>query len=463
MKKLISLALCLCLLMAGLPACVQAENGEADDIRVPASGYSFDFILRLHPEALSDSVSEKAGGYADLLQSLRFHGTYVWSMDDGFELNVSVIPVDSRGEPISFRFYGVDGLISVNSSLLGEKAIRLSNYSLLGFCSKMSEHLGIPLHDLALLYPFTWEYCLKVPIQDWQHFVNSIDENGAVSEEGVWYLSNCWEWRIRADEPTNILMDALCKESDLEEAFRAMITDIPDYIFKQVAGEQGIQVRREGDQTVWHAAAGDFLTEIRNENTWRIALNLPEMAVGYLPVFSMDQDIQENSQSWHLRAQILGSDSLREDLFSLEASLLNFPVSWPSDFHSLLSLSLTGGLLPNIGFSAYITGEENGYSRMEIRKPTVNYEPGPVLLTAEGYLNPLEGDVTIRPYDQDNTKGELDLLIANDVKIQEFLPDIVRPMLEGLVRFLVGIPTSACQTIMDDLTNLGILDLLLGQ
>jgi len=36
-------------------------------------------------------------------------------------------------------------------------------------------------------------------------------------------------------------------------------------------------------------------------------------------------------------------------------------------------------------------------------------------------------------------------------------------MLVGLLRFLVGIPASACQTLMDELENLGILNLVLGE
>ena len=51
MKKLISLVLCL--LTVYLSASVQAET-EGSASRDPAVGYSFDFFLRLHPEALSD-------------------------------------------------------------------------------------------------------------------------------------------------------------------------------------------------------------------------------------------------------------------------------------------------------------------------------------------------------------------------------------------------------------------------
>ena len=464
MKKLISLTLCLCLLTAVFFTSVCSTACAKAEVTKHVSGVDFDFFLRLHPEALSGVKVKQAQGYADLLQTVRFHGTFLWYPQYRiFDLSVSVIPVDSRGDPISFQICGAEDIMYITSPLLGRQTVKLSNYSLLGFCSKMSEHLGIPLHYLALLFPYTWRYGLEIPILDWKYLVDHIDKKGIVSEENIWYLSNCWEWRLAENEPTKVLIDALCKDSDHEEAFRAMISEIPDYIFRQLAGKQTFQISREGDKTIWHCFSGDFLTEIRNNQTWRLALNLPRMEGGYLPVFSLEQDLEKNRQSWRLRAQILGSGSLQEDLVNLEASLLSFPVFWPADFQSLLSLSLTGGLLPNIGFSAYLVGEENGHLRIEIRKPTVNYEPGPVMLTLEGDLNPLKGDLVLSSISSERMDESLDLLVCNDTDIRAFLPGIAQPMLEGLLRFLVGIPASACQTLMDDLENQGILNLVLGE
>ena len=464
MKKLMSLALCLCLLtVAAFSSGQSAACAEADPAK-QNFGYDFDFILRLRPEAFSGAMAKQAHGYEELLQSIRFHGSYLQAPMYGmFDLSVSVIPLDSRGEPISFQILGTEDVMFLSSPLLGDQLIRLSNYSLLAFCTKMSEHLGIPLHYLALLYPYTWTYSLEIPILDWEYLVDHIDENGIVSKDNVWFLSNSWEMRLAMIEQIEILIDALCKDSDCEEAFRALVNEIPDYLFRQLAKEQAFQIRREGDQTIWHAATGDFITESRNNQGWDLALNLPRMENGYLPVFSLEQDLEEKRQSWRLRALILGSDTLQEDLLRLEASLLSFPVAWPANFQSLLSVNLTGGLLPNIGFSAYLVGEENGHIRIEIRKPTVDYEPGPVMLTLEGDLNQREGNIKLRSIPQAELDASLDLLVANDADIRAILPDMAQPMLVGLLRFLVGIPASACQTLMDELENLGILNLVLGE
>ena len=293
--------------------------------------------------------------------------------------------------------------------------------------------------------------------------VEKMDADGVIPEKAVKYLYDCWWYRVNEDEPSRILVDSLCKDSELEEAFRGMVMEIPEYFVKDVAREKEIRVLREGDKTVWHAAAGNFFTSAVSDQSLEYDLSLPVMKTGYLPVFSLESSQDENRCSARLRAQILGTADLQEDLVNLQASLLSFPVSWPADCQSLLSLSLTGGLLPNIGFSVYLAGEENGHTRLEFRKPTVGYEPGPVMLTLEGDLNPIEGDFTMLSFSVYDGDGALDLLVANDATIRAFLPDLVQPMLEGLLRFLVGIPASACQAIMDDLTDLGMLDLVLGE
>ena len=469
MKKLISLVLFMCVLGGGILTVAESSdktthvNTKEPDIE-PAAGCDFDFILRLHPEALSGSLARQAEGYADLLEAVRFHGSYVWSLGlPGFELNLSVIPIDSRGEPISIRLHGAEDLMFLNSSLLGEKTITLSNYSLLNFSSKMSEHLGIPLQYIALLLPYVWKFSLALPLQDWDFMLEKMDEDGVIPEKAVKYLYDCWWYRVNEDEPVKILVDSLCKDSELEEAFRGMVMEIPEYFVKKVAQEQEIRILRNGDKSVWHAATGNFFTSVVSDRYLEYDLSLPVMKTGYLPVFSIESAQEGNRCSARLRAQILGIGNLQEDLVNLQASLLSFPIAWPADCQSLLSLSLTGGLLPSIGFSVYLAGEENGHTRLEVRKPTVNYEPGPVMLTLEGDLSMREGEFTMLSFTVHDNKGSLDLLVANDTKIRAFLPDLIQPMLEGMLRFLVGIPASACQTIMDDLTDLGVLDLVLGE
>ena len=180
-------------------------------------------------------------------------------------------------------------------------------------------------------------------------------------------------------------------------------------------------------------------------------------------VSSVEQVEENDALSDRLEIQLLGGEK-QQDLLDLKLSLVSFPRTWPADCYSLLSLSQTGELLPKVGFSCYLSGEENGHCRLEIRKPTVEMEPGSLLLTVEGQALPSESEVadfdTEREWDAANV---LDILVANDATINAYLPQVMEPALKGLARFLIGIPTSACQAILDDLTEMGVFTVLLGE
>ena len=90
-------------------------------------------------------------------------------------------------------------------------------------------------------------------------------------------------------------------------------------------------------------------------------------------------------------------------------------------------------------------------------------EPGQIMLTVEGELTPREELSEITAYAEIPQERTLDLLVSNDTEIQAYLPGLTGTMAKGLLRFLAGIPTSACQTVMDDLEELGVFSALLGQ
>ena len=460
-KKRISLLMVLCMLFVTVSSSAAAEE------TLPADCFDFDFVLRVHPEAVSEKKQEAIAGCADFLNALRFEGSLTRAKSSSdFDLILRVIPVSQIDGAIEIRFQGSQDQILLNSSLLGDKTILLSTYSLLNFCSKMSEHLGIPLQYLALLYPYSWLYSLQIPINDWNFMLNQ-EVNGVIPDEWVSYLWNCWWWRVHDNEPLKILVDALCKDTEAEEAFKAVVNEIPDYFAKDFAQEKQITIRRNDSQTTMENYKGDvFFRKYYEGQTRGMELHLPRMKTGYLPVFSAETTTfpEWERQNSRITARLLGQGD-QQDLVNLNFSMVSFPTTWPSDCWSLVSLDLTGTLLPNLGISCYVTGEKNGHTRIEVRKPTVEMEPGQIMLTVEGTLLPREGNVQIKAFslDEEEKAEMLDLLVANDRTIRDFLPDLVEPMVQGLIKFLIGIPASACQTFMDQLTDLGVFALLFGE
>ena len=460
-KKWISFLMVFCVLFAAVSRPAKAEE------TFPAACFDFDFVLRIHPEAASAKMQESIAGYAAFLNALRFEGSLIQAKSTSdFDLTLRVIPVSQIDGAIEFRLQGRQDQVLLNSSLLGDKTILLSTYSLLNFCSKMSEHLGIPLQYLALLYPYSWLYSLQLPINDW-NFMLKQEVNGVIPDEWVSYLWNCWWWRVHDNEPLKILVDALCKDTEAEEAFKAVVNEIPDYFGKDFAQEKQITIRRSENQTTMENYKGDIFFRKNNDGqTLGMELHLPRMKTGYLPVFSAENTTfpEWERRNSRITARLLGQGD-QPNLVNMNFSMISFPTTWPSDCWSLVSLDLTGTLLPNLGINCYIVGEKNGHIRIEVRKPTVDMEPGQIMLTIDGTLLSRDDSVQIKAFalDEEDKAQMLDLLIANDSTIRDFLPELVEPMVRGLANFLIGIPTSACQTFMDQLTDLGVFALLFGE
>ena len=462
-RKLLSALMIICLLSGSVYSASMADD---DDHFLPAKGFDFDFTLHLYPEAVSSLPREQVAGYADLLDSLRFEGSLVTAeSEDNFELNLRVIPVQWPEGAVDIRLHGRQDPILLNSSLLGDQTIKLSTYSLLGFCSKMAEHLGIPLQYVGLAYPYSWLYGLKQPIDDW-NFMMSKEEDGVIPDEWVEYLWSGWWWRLREYVPLKTLVEAIAKGTDAEEAFLAVVDEIPDYFGVDFAEKKAFRIRREQNQTTWENHKGEvFFRETRGESSGSTELSLPRMKTGYLPVFSVRTSGDSSWKTSMIYAGLLGRKDL-PNLVDLKMSLISVPTSWPVNCHSLLNVDLTGTLFPNLGISCYLAGEQNGHAVIDIRKPTVDLELGDLILTIDGTFLPREGDVRIHEFwmwEEEREQQPLDLLISNDSNIMDFMPGVESSLISGLLKFLVGIPASSCQVIMDDLTSLGVFTLLLDE
>ena len=57
----------------------------------------------------------------------------------------------------------------------------------------------------------------------------------------------------------------------------------------------------------------------------------------------------------------------KPDLFDLKVSAAALPDSWPAECDSLVNFNLTGGLLANVGFTAFLKGAADGSLTLEIR------------------------------------------------------------------------------------------------
>ena len=249
----------LLLLMALAAACLPASAEEADP---PAEGFRFSFTLHLNRDALSPALQDHAEGYAELLDALRFEGTWAHAVSaELFELRLSVIPLHPDASPVDLRFYGKPDYVYVTSPLLGEERVVLSNDSLLEFCAKAYEHLGVPLQYAALLLPYTWEAALKLPAEDWKAMADTMDAGGVISSEAVARLSESWASRVASDRALEVLSTSLGLDTGLDGAVQAIFSEVPAYLLNQVTGGEEIRVRKARER-------GGFEKRLCLEKVW---------------------------------------------------------------------------------------------------------------------------------------------------------------------------------------------------
>ena len=454
MKKILSLLLICSLICLFSPAL-----GEQEAART----YAFRFTMQLQESALSPGLRERARGYADLLDALRFEGTLSHSLSSSaFDLHLSVIPLDPDAAPLSFRVHGDPKFMFVSSPLLGEEQFVLSNESLLEFCAKSFEHLGLPLPYVALLLPYTWEISLAGPAQDWETMSRTRDDQGVISPGAVTALAESWSERLLSDRNLMVFSTSLGLDTGFDADFHQFLSDLPAFLKERVTDGGEIRVDATSDGETWSSACGDFASLSFVPDHERISVSLPVMESGYQPSLLYQKTSRQSRISGQFMLQVPQTLPEKPDLFDLKVSAAALPDSWPAECDSLVNFNLTGGLLANVGFTAFLKGAADGSLTLEIRKPSLDPEPGDLMLSLSGSLVPLEETALVSTYDPAEFAASTDILRVNDSSLSVFVGKVLPSFAQGILRFLFGIPTSSCQVILDDLTEYGVLNMLLG-
>ena len=458
-KKVLSLYLVFVLVFLAVPVLAEEELPEEE----PAEAFRFSFTLSLNDAAFPSAQKDLLKGYADLFDALRFEGTWAHSLSSSaFDLHLSVIPLDPEAAPVSLRFYGRPDYVFISSPLLGEEKIVLSNISLLEFCAKTYDHLGIPLQYLAYLYPYTWEKGFSGPVIDWENMVGMMTPEGEITPEAVQWLIDEWNGDLVWNRAFEIMYRSLGIETGFDEVIRNFFSECPSYFQNLVTGGQGIRVTREGNRETWTTACGDFIVIISDPDQQALTVTLPRMESGYLPSYDRLWSFSRSSCSGHLALLVPQVESGDPDLVNLSLSVENLPLTWPVNCDSSLHFTLTGGLFYNFDLFFSLRGSEDGSLSVEVSLPSDAGQPGSAFLSLSGSLLPVEEPVTVPPYRESELSEAMDILRSNDVSLPEFLSKILPTFLESFLRFLFGIPTSSCQALLDTLTDSGVLNMVLG-
>ena len=448
-----------CVLLALTVLFCSCSVAEEDDSNVLPSvtGYDFSFRIRLERETLSAARKANLEGYADLLEALHFSGScYYYAPERAMELRLRIEPTDSSAEPLALRFYGYPDRILVTSNLLGEESVLIASASLLEFSVKTYEHLGLDLRYIALLWPFVYEYAAQKLVARWEKYIHPTGSNQTVKASRIKGFANALSKQLSENEDLKMLLTAIGIGTGMEEQVRSIAAEIPSYITNVLTKNRNITIRIKDGTETWSGAAGTIYTRTVSQNGESVLLNLPEMASGTRILFSSSSDLLSDGRQIDFNASLLHPESELLNILFLGARL---PQAWPEASSSEMQLILSGSLVPNLSLNAFFESKENGDFSAEIRIPSSASGEGEMIMTADGSVTPRTFEVY--RYSREFMYQHTDILRLNDATMASFLSRVRSSAVRGLLGFLAGIPASACQSILDDLTDSGILEMLL--
>ena len=290
------------------------------------------------------------------------------------------------------------------------------------------------------------------------------DARGIISPEAVSDLAQRWETRLQGDSSLMLFLSCLGLDTGCTEALQLFFSSLPAYVRNTLTAGAEIRILdREDGTEVWHAAGRDFALLRSETGLSDITGALPATEDGYLPSFLLRRSVRGDSQSGQLALRILRQNSAEEALVDLQASADSLPLSWPADCRSLIRVSLTGALFANLGFDASLQGAADGRLTLTFRKPSLTEEPGATLVTLTGSLTPLARTEPLPVVTREEINQAVGLYSFTDHSLSDFMGKVLPTLVPGLLRFLFGIPTAACQVMLDDLTDTGILAMFIGE
>ena len=140
----------------------------------------------------------------------------------------------------------------------------------------------------------------------------------------------------------------------------------------------------------------------------------------------------------------------------------NLPLSLPADAEFTLDFSMTGALYPNFALKFLGSTKKDGRIAVSVCKPFEESAEPVVILRCEGDLLPA-CPASVPDFRNQGVDGCHNAFSFNEITLAEFRSKVTSPMVRGLLSFIAEAPARACQSLLDDLTDLNILGFILEQ
>ena len=106
------------------------------------------------------------------------------------------------------------------------------------------------------------------------------------------------------------------------------------------------------------------------------------------------------------------------------------------------------------------TGEDGSVS-LALTKPEGGTGATGLIFRCNGTITPA-GDKEVPNYMSHPYKQLYSVFSSNEETLADFTGKVIPPLVRSVFAFVAEVPTSACQSFLDDLTDMGVLNLLLN-
>ena len=508
MFKRVVCVLCMLLLLAPLAAADEPQ----------AVSYDFDLTFSLNPEAFPAVSRTRAKGYAQMAERLQLQGNIIWcESKDSLELNATLFFKDKPDVAIPFRVFGMPSRLYITSPAINNEIIMLNMPAFLEFARKVDEQMNVPLPYLAFLYPVTTEYPFTGLHKIWRREIGAVSESCSISPDQIDEVASQWDDELQENEYLILWVSSLAAYSDARDAVETEFSNLPYYPKEYVTGGKPLTVTVSDGTETWTNDAGRTLyVSSRQGEVLSWTLSLPETENLYKPYFSFERKTDGSGISFHIRgsynrdpkavealadkpeedtsAQPVPEEESAEDDESEEASSENYyeegadddegyqaegadwpnelievsldaeglPAVLPADSAFTVTASESGALFPDL--SVILKGEtkKDGSAVLSFCQPGSGENEAVEVFRCSGAVLPAV-PAFIPAYRQEVFQGAYNLFSLNDEKLVRIKQDIAPGLVKVMIAFVAESPTAFVQSLLDDLTDLGVINLFLEQ
>lgn len=481
---------CAALLLAGAVPAVSEAAGRN-------SSYDFDLTFQLNADAFPELLRTRVAGYASLINRLGLRGNLSWNTrTNSMDLDATIYYTDDPSLQYPFRIYGVKQRVFITSPMINNEIILLNMAALMEFAIKAKNTLGIPLPYFALLFPYTTESAFDGLIRSWQDVIGTFTADSTVSVEQFDKLSGLWTEELLGNSLLQFWISGVADGSDAPSAVEAEMNNLPLY-YRNVTESKPVTVSVSQNSEIWKNAAGDTLfSRMESDHSSSVYLSLPASGNGYSPFFSFTRQADSQAFGFDLAASVRRDPSVASVSADTEGSggsydeyddpdgyaagddsaesfpelMLDFritgsglPLSLPADAAFSLSVSVLGALYPDYSFCIDGETKKDGIISLSLLKPYSGGSEAPVcIFRCTGSVLPAAEPKHVPNHMHTQLEGTYNVFSFNERKLSLFTEKVLPPLIRSVFSFVAAAPTSACQSFLDDLTDIGVLDMLLN-